>query len=188
MSSVTQALSRSCAYLHLAVRTALQEGRIVRSRNRDGEYAIVVTDSPVFRKKFEHVDGIADSRADWTIAVPDFTLGNVAAADANGEPELSFWAPVIDRNGDRVGTIRVNAWPYGKTTTDQGPVKAEMVFFSELKVGDTFREAETDSAGRALLFRVTAAESAGRLLAEVVTTGEERVFDDVTDYLAFKTL
>jgi hypothetical protein len=187
MTNMIEVLSRSRAGLDPIIREALEQGRTVRSRNRDGEYAIVLSGNPIFTKRFDHVDGIADSRADWTIAVPDFTLRNVAKADENGDPELWFFAPVLDRAGDRVGTIRVNGSPYGKTATDQGMMETATVFFTALRAGDLFRESETDGAGRMLAFRATAAaDSNGRVVAEVVATGEERIFDLGPDYLVFK--
>lgn len=186
---MTEVLSRSRLSLDEPVRDALEQGRTVHSRNRDGEYAIVLTDDPAFRKTVKHVKDLADRQADWTIAVPTFTLRNVAQAEANGEPDLDFWAPVFDRVGDRVGTMRVNGSPYGKVTTDQGKVESVTVFFSALRAGDLFRESETDSAGYPLAFRVTAdADNNGRVAAEVIATGEERIFDLGPDYLAFKVV
>lgn len=187
MTDMTKVLIRSRAGLDPIVREALEQGRTVRSRNRDGEYAIVLSDNPIFTKRFDHVDGIADSRADWTIAVPVFTLRNIAKAEADGNPDLIFFAPVLDRAGDRVGTIRVNGSPYGKTHTDQGMMETATVFFSTLRAGDLFRESETDGAGRMLSFRAAAdADSNGRVVAAVATTGEERIFDLGPDYLVFK--
>lgn len=61
------------------------------------------------------------------------------------------------------------------------------VFFSMLRSGDLFREAEADSEGRALVFRATAdADSNGTVTAVVDRTGEERVFDLGPDYLVFR--
>jgi hypothetical protein len=189
VTDMTEVLSRSRLSLDSPVRDALEQGRTVRSRNRDGEYAIVLTDDPAFRKTVKHVEGIADQQADWTIAVPTFTLRNVAGAEANGEPDLSFWAPVLARAGDRVGSMRVNASPYGQFTTNQGPVKSQTVFFSTLRDGDRFRESERDGNGYPILFRATAdADSAGRVEAETVDSGEQRVFDLGPDYLAFKVI
>ncbi len=189
VTDMAEVLGRSRASLDPSVRGALEQGRTVRSRNRDGEYAIVLTDNSLFKKPFEHVDGVADVLADWTIAVPEFTLRNVAEADAGGTPELSFYAPVLDRVGDRVGTIRVNASPYGRTSTDQGEMKTATVFFHTLLAGDLFREAECDGMGQALVFRATGdADSDGRVEAEVLATGEARVFDLGPDYLVFKVV
>ena len=185
ITDMTEVLSRSRASLDPSVRDVLAQGRTVRSRNRDGEYAIVLTDNRavVDTTGGDRIDGIADQRADWTIAVPDFTFRNVAESD----PELCFYAPVFDRDGVRVGTIAVNGSPYGKTLTDQGRVETATVFFSGLRSGDLFREAEADSQGRALVFRATAdADSDGRVSAAVVATGEQRTFDLGPDYLAFK--
>ncbi|MFC3736461.1 hypothetical protein [Paractinoplanes deccanensis] len=182
---MTETLARSRVSLDPIVRNILEQGRTVRSRNRDGEYAIVLTgDRTVVDVKLgECLAGAADDRADWTITVTDFTFRNVAEAD----PDLRFYAPVFDRSGVRVGTIAVSGSPYGKTITDQGPVETMTVFFSALRSGDLFRESVTDSEGRAVLFRATAdAEPNGRVVAETVTFGEERVFDLGPDYLAFK--
>lgn len=182
-TDMTEVLARSRASLDPIVRDALTEGRTVRSRNRDGEYAIVLTDNPAFKKVFDRVDGIADDRADWTIAVPDFTLRNLTEAG----PDLDFWAPVLDRSGVKVGTIRVNGSPYGKSRTDQGAVETETVFFHMIRSGDLFRESETDTEGRPLAFRASAdADGNGRVVAVVVSTGEERVFDLGPDYLVFR--
>jgi hypothetical protein len=182
-TDMTEVLSRSRASLDPIVRDALTQGCTVRSRSRDGEYAIVLTDNPTLKEVFDQVDGIADDRADWTIAVPDFTLRNVTEAG----PDLDFWAPVLDRSGVRVGTIRVNGSPYGKTNTDQGTVETVTVFFSMLRSGDLFRESEANSEGRALVFRAVGdADANGRVDAVVVSTGEERVFDLGTDYLVFR--
>jgi hypothetical protein len=185
MTDMTEVLSRSRASLTPAVRDALKQGRTVRSRNRDGEYAIVLTDNPLFKQPFKRVAGIADSQASWTIVVPDFTLDNVEMSAS----DLLFWAPVLDRDGLRVGTIAVNGSPYGKTTTDQGPVKTETVFFPTLRSGDLFRESEVDGEGRPLVFRVAAdADSNGRVVTQLVSSGEERVFDLGPDYIAFRIL
>lgn len=186
---MTEVLSRSCLSLDEPLRDILEQGRTVRSRNRDGEYAIVLTDDPAFRETtVRHVE-IADERADWTIAVPDFTLSNVAQASANGEPDLNFWAPVFDGAGERVGTMRVNGWPHGQSWTDQGTMKHQMVLFSTLLAGDLFRESICDASGAALLFRATAdADSAGRVEAETVCAGERKVFDLGPDYLVFKVI
>lgn len=184
-TDMTEVLFRSRASLDPTVRDALTEGRTVRSRNRDGEYAIVLTDNPAFKKSFTRIDGIADDQADWTIAVPDFTLRNVAEAG----PDLDFWAPVLDRSGVKVGTIRVNGSPYGETTTDQGTVETETVFFHMLRSGDLFRESETNAEGRPVAFRAsTDADSNGGVAAVVVSTGEERVFDLGPDYLVFRVI
>jgi hypothetical protein len=189
MTDMTEVLSRSRLSLDSPVRDALEQGRTVRSRNRDGEYAIVLTDDPAFRKIVKHGEEIADQQADWTIAVPTFTLRLVAEADANGEPDLDFWAPVFDRAGARVGTMRVNGSPYGKVITDQGAVMTQTVFFSTLRAGNLFRESECDGNGNAILFRATAdVDSAGRVEAETVDGGEQRVFDLGPDYLAFKVI
>jgi hypothetical protein len=183
---ITDMLGRSRLSLDGPVRAALEQGRTVRSRNRDGEYAIVLSDDPTFRKPFEHVPGIADAGADWTIVVTDFTLKNVEGAANDGEPDLYFWAPVIDRVGTRVGTICVNASPYGKTTTDQGTVVTRTVFFPTLRAGDLFRES-FGPLGAAVLFRATTdADSLGRVEAETVGTGERQVFDLGPDYLVSK--
>lgn len=184
-ATTTDMLSRSRASLDPTICEALTQGRTVRSRNRDGEYAIVLTDNPAFKKVFDRIDGIADDLADWTIAVPDFTLRNVAEAG----PDLDFWAPVLDRSGVKVGTIRVNGSPYGRTMSDQGVMETVTVFFSALRSGDLFRESEADGEGRAITFRAVAdADSSGRVAAAVVSTGEERVFDLGPDYLAFKAV
>jgi hypothetical protein len=183
MTDVTEMLDRSRLSLDQPIRDALEQGRTVRSRNRDGEYAIVLSDNQIFRKRFTHVDEIADERADWTIVVTDFTLRNVAKAEADGDPTLIFWAPVIDRTGKHVGTMRVNASPYGQVGSDQGPVKTRVVFFSALRDGDMFRE------GRAVLFQATAdASSTGRVEAKAVGTGEPQVFDLGPDHLTFKVI
>lgn len=184
---MTEVLGRSRLALDKPVRDALEQGRTVRCRNRDGEYAIVLSDNPVFRKRFTHVDGVADARANWTIVVPDFTLNNVATASADGDPELSFWAPVVDRNGDRVGTMRVNGSPYGRVNTDLGVMETVTVFFPTLRAGDLFRESEMTNLGRAVTFRAAAdADVDGRVVAKVAVTGEERIFDLGPDYLVFK--
>jgi hypothetical protein len=182
---MTEVLGRSRASLDPSVRDILTQGRTVRSRNRDGEYAIILTENRtvVDTAWGDRIDGVADDRADWTIAVTDFTFRNVAESD----PDLCFYAPVFNRGGVRAGTIAVNGSPYGKTSTDQGSVRTETVFFSALRAGDLFRESEVDGEGRALTFRATAdADSNGRVAAVVVSTGEERVFDLGSDYLVFR--
>ncbi len=187
LTDMTEVLGRSRASLDQAVRDALMQGRTVRSRNRDGEYAIVLTDNRavVEGTRGERMDGIADDHADWTITVTDFTFRNVAESD----PDLCFYAPVFDRGGVRVGTIAVNGSPYGKTITDQGPVETATVFFSTLRSGDQFRESVTDGEGRPVLFRATAdADGNGRVAAVSASTGEERVFNLGPDYLAFKVV
>lgn len=89
---MTEVLSRSRASLDPIVRETLTAGRTVRSRNRDGEYAVVLTGPAVVNTTHgDRIDGVADDRADWTIAVPDFTLKNVVEAG----PDLDFWAPVF---------------------------------------------------------------------------------------------
>jgi hypothetical protein len=184
-TNMEEMLGRSRASLDSTVRDALQQGRTVRSRNRDGEYAIVLTDdrTVVGTRRGDRSEGVADDRAVWTIVVPDFTFRNVAES----APDLCFFAPVFDRSGIKVGTIAVNGSPYGKTTSDRGPVETETVFFSALRSGDLFRESETDDQGRVILFRATAdADSSGRVTAVMDATGEERVFDLGPDYLAFK--
>jgi hypothetical protein len=78
VTDMTEVLSRSRAGLDPTIRDALKQGRTVRSRNRDGEYAIVLTDNPIFKKLVKHGTGIADTQADWTIVVPEervFDLG-----------------------------------------------------------------------------------------------------------------
>jgi hypothetical protein len=185
VTDMTEVLSRSRAGLDPTIRDALKQGRTVRSRNRDGEYAIVLTDNPIFKKLVKHGTGIADTQADWTIVVPDFTLRNVDEAD----PDTLFWAPVFDRDGRRVGTIAVNGSPYAKTTTDQGRVKTITVFFDALRSGDLFRESETDADGHMRVFQaITDADSNGRVVAKLVSSGEERVFDLGPDYLVSKVL
>lgn len=187
-TDVTEALTRSNVSLDSIVRDALQQGRTLRSRNRDGEYAIVLTDNSIFEKGFDCFDcvaGVADDRADWTIAVPDFTLRNVAES----EPDLLFWAPVLDRAGVRIGTIAVNGSPYGNITTDQGPVRTATAFFSTLQAGELFVEPEVNREGYPIVFRATAdADSNGRVAAVVVSIDEERVFDLGPDYMAFKVV
>lgn len=189
MPDMTEVLSRSCLGLDEPVRDALEQGRTVRSRNRDGEYAVVLTDDPVFREPVDHIRGIADQRADWTIVVPTFTLHNVAQAEADGDPHLSFWAPVLTRSGNRIGSMRVSASPYANTMTDQGMVQTRFVFLSTLRTGDLFRESVGDDAGRAILLRaVTDADDRGRLEAETVGGREQYVFDLGLDYLASKVV
>jgi hypothetical protein len=189
MTDMTEVLSRSRLSLDAPVRDALEQGRTVRSRNRDGEYAIVISDDDAFHKtSVKHID-FTDAQADWTIVVPDFTLSNVAQASADGEPELCFWAPVFERAGGRVGTMRVNGSPYGRTLTDQGPVKSQTVFSSTLRAGDLFRESDRDASGAAPLLRATAdADDNGRVEAETVAGGGRRVFDLGPDYLVFKVI
>jgi hypothetical protein len=191
MTDVTEMLARSRLGLDQPIRDVLEKGRTVRSRNRDGEYAIVLSDDQIFRKRFTQVGWVADERADWTIVVTDFTLRNVAKAEADGDPTLIFWAPVIDRTGKHVGTMRVNASPYGQIGSDQGEKKTRVVFFSSLRDGDLFcsDEAFIYSARRFVLFRATAdATSTGRVEARSVGTGEPQVFDLGPDHLTFKVI
>jgi hypothetical protein len=188
-TDMTEVLARSRVSLDPIVRDALTQGRTVRSRNRDGEYAIVLLNDQASKeflaKRNDFFAGIADDRADWTIAVPDFTMRNVESS----EPDLRFYAPVVDRSGERVGTIAVNGSPYGKARTDQGVMETETVFFSALRASDLFRESEMDSAGNAITLRAAAdADSSGRVSAVVVSTGEERVFDLGPDYLVFRAV
>jgi hypothetical protein len=186
-TEMTEALSRSRASLDPIVRDILTQGRTVRSRNRDGEYAIVLTDNRavVDTKTSERIDGVADPVADWTIAITDFTFKNVTDSD----PDLPFWAPVFDRAGVRVGTIRVNGTPYGTRRTTEGRVRTQALLFTSLREGDLFTEREADGQGSAVVFRATAdADRSGRLTAVVVRSGEERVFDLGPDYLAFKLI
>lgn len=186
--NVTDILSRSRLSLDQPVRDALQQGRTVRSHNRHGEYAIVLSDNPAFRGKLESIDGIADQQADWTIVVTDFTLKNVVQAEANGEPELCFFAPVLFRDGHRAGTIAVNASPFGNTNSDQGRIRTKVVFFSTLKAGDLFRESIADEQGRAVIFQATGdADETGRVEGKSAT-GETRVFDEGPDSLVFRVI
>lgn len=186
-NDMTEVLLRSRVSLDPIVRNILTQGRTIRSRNRDGEYAIILTGNPavVETRAGEQIDEVADGHADWTIAVPDFTFRNVSESD----PETNFYAPVFDRSGVRVGTIAVNGSPYGKRNTDQGMVATQVVPFMFLLSGHLFTEAEIDDQGRALVFRATAdADRAGRVTAVAAGSVEERVFDLGPDYLAFKLL
>ena len=186
-TDMTEVLSRSRATLDPHARGILSQGRTVRSRNRDGEYAIVLTDNRavVNTKASERIDGIADQAADWTIVVTDFTFKNVAESD----PSLLFWAPVFDRASVRVGTICVNSDPCGTLETTEGRVHTQVLPFTSLREGDLFCEAEADGQGLALVFRATAdADQAGRVTAVVASSGEERIFDLGPDYLAFKVI
>lgn len=188
VTSMAEVLGRSRASLSPAIREVLAQGRTVRSRNRDGEYAIVLApDAKVVRhgahSVIEGIDHLADALAAWTIVVTGFTFDNVSKHDDD------FFAPVFARGGERVGTIRVNNSARGKTTSDQGQLETDVVFFTTLRAGDLFREAETDSAGRVILFRATADATAdGYVTAETVGGGEHRVFDLGPDYLAFKVV
>lgn len=190
LTDMDQVLGRSRAALPSAVRDMLTEGRTVRSRNRDGEYAIVLTEdrTVVDAKIFDYRKGIADQRADWTIALTGFTFRNVVDAEANGEPELHFFAPVFARDGLRVGTIRVNASPWRTVETDHGRADAFILPLISLRAGDRFVEQEADDHGRAVTFRALYAAEAGRVLAEVLASGEQRVFDLDPDYLASKVV
>lgn len=188
MTDVTEILSRSRLSLDKPVRDALQEGRTVRSRNRHGEYAIVLSDNPAFRNQLTSIDGLADQRADWTIIVTDFTLANVVKAESDGRPELPFFAPVLYPSGHRAGTIMVNASPFGNTNSDQGRIRTQVVFFSTLRQGDLFRESVADEMGRAVVFQATGdADDDGRVEGKSAA-GEVRVFDEGPDSLVFKVL
>jgi hypothetical protein len=187
--AMTEMLGRSRASLDPHVRDILSQGRTVRSRNRDGEYAIVLTEDHPFTQVFDRIDGVADSRADWTIAVPGFTLNNIVQAEAAGEPGLDFFAPVLDSSGNRIGTIRVNGSPDGTRNTDQGRIATRVIPFCLLFDGDLFTEAVVDDQGRAVVFRALSGITAdGAVHAEALTTGERRVFADVTDHLAFRVV
>jgi hypothetical protein len=189
ITDITEQLDRSRVSLDPVIRDILTQGRTVRSRNRDGEYAIVLTDdrAVVDTKHGERLGGIADDRAEWTITVTDFTFKNVADAEANGEPSLYFWAPVFDRDGVRVGTIAVNADTHGTRRTDQGRRRTRVTPFMFLLEGDLFTEAEQNEQGEAVVFRATAdAGRGGHVEAVVEATGESRTFDLGSDYLVFQ--
>lgn len=191
-TALADILNRSRASLDAPVRDALTEGRILRSRNRDGEYAIVLApDAKLIRtpkaspgSRISNIDHLVDERANWTIVVPGFTLTNVAT-----NPGQDFDAPVFANSGERVGTIRVNDSPFGFSSTDQGRKQHQTVFFTALRAGDLFREAESDADGYVVLFRATSdATNAGRVTAQAIVDGSPRVFDLGPDYLAFKVV
>jgi hypothetical protein len=187
LTDMTEVLSRSRASLSPAVRDILTAGRTVRSRNRDGEYAIILTDNRavVDGAAGERMDGIADQRADWTIAITDFTFDNVVAAP----PELRFFAPVFARNGDRVGTIAVNGSAKGRRRTDRGVVDTEVMPFASLHAGDLFAEQATDDQNRCITFRVvTDPDIDGQSVVEEVLSHEQRTFEPGPDYLVFRLL
>lgn len=187
--AIASILERSCASLDAPVRDALSQGRTVRSRNRDGEYAIVLAPDAVVVQtrpgsRIDNIGHLVDDRADWTIVIPGFTLANVA-----GNPGKDFFSPVFANTGERAGTIRVNDSPFGASSTDQGRKRHQTVFFSELRSGDLFREAEQDRDGYAVLFRaISDADGTGRVAAQAIVDGTSRVFDLGPDYLVFKII
>ena len=171
-----QTLDRSSVRLNPTIRTILSEGRTMRCRNRDGEYATVMAD--------RIQDELADGRADYIIAITNETFADIAAA-----PTAVFFADVYGRDSRLLGEIRVMGPVEGSRGTTLGWVPTTLVSFSDLRAGDLFSEREADEQGRAVVFRATSDATAdGAVQAVVEGSGEVRSFDLGADYLAFKVL
>jgi hypothetical protein len=176
-TDMTGTLARSSVRLDASARGILSQGRTVRSRNRDGEYAIVMAD--------RLSEELNDGRADYVISITAEVFERMA-----GDQFAMASATVADRHGAHLGEIRVKGWSEGERGTEMGRVSTVLVPFSDLREGDLFSESESDDEGRAVVFRVTAdadADANGKVHA-TVAGGDERVFDLGADYLAFKVV
>lgn len=169
-------LDRSSVRLDATTRDILSQGRTMRCRNRDGEYATVMTD--------RLADEITDGRADYIISIASDVFDAIT-----GDPYTIRLADVFDRNGEPLGKIRALGPAEGSRGTTLGRVRTTLVRFPDLRARDLFCEQEADEQGRAVVFRATTdATPDGSVEAVVEGSSEARRFALGADYLAFKVL